>query len=112
MHNLSFGEQRRVALAGLLVLKPKILLLDEPTAGLDPIAAHSLRLLVCQMVEQIGSTCIWATHDINSWPKTANRIVLLKSSHIIFDGAIAEGLSNSWLIKGGLALPNEEEEPC
>ncbi|MEM9488485.1 MAG: ABC transporter ATP-binding protein, partial [Myxococcota bacterium] len=92
-HELSFGEQRRVALAGLLVLEPALLLLDEPTAGLDPVAAHELRTLVEQSVRQTGAACIWATHDLHSLPPQAERIVLLEGRRILFDGPTAEGLS-------------------
>ena len=111
-HELSFGEQRRVALAGLLVLKPSLLLLDEPTAGLDPVAAQELIILVQDMVQQTGAACVWATHDLNTNPAPAKRVILINKGQLIFDGPKEEGLSRPWTVQAGLALPNEENEPC
>lgn len=111
-HELSFGEQRRVALAGLLVLEPALLLLDEPTAGLDPVAAHELRTLVEQSVRRTGAACVWATHDLHSLPSLAKRIVLLRDRRLLFDGSTAEGLSTPWLLRAGLAVSQEEGNPC
>ena len=111
-HQLSFGEQRRVALAGLVVLEPALLLLDEPTAGLDPVAAHELRTLVAESVRKAGAACVWATHDLHSLPSQASRVVLLKNRRLIFDGPVAEGLSKPWLIRAGLAVPEGEENSC
>ncbi len=111
-HELSFGEQRRVALAGLLILEPALLLLDEPTSGLDPVAAHALRVLVEQTVQRTGATCIWATHDLSSIPTRAKRVVLLRDGKILFDGAVSEGLSRPWLLRAGLAVPQKGEEAC
>ena len=107
-YELSFGEQRRVALAGLLVLEPSLLLLDEPTAGLDPVAAYELRVLVRKVVERTGAACIWATHDLQSYPKRAQRMVLLKEKRIIFDGLTSEGLSRPWMVRAGLAVEKED----
>ncbi len=103
-HELSFGEQRRVALAGLLVLRPALLLLDEPTAGLDPVAAHELRTLVQEVVKQTGAACLWATHDLDSRPAQARRTILLREGRVIFDGPTDEGLTQAWLVRAGLAL--------
>jgi len=111
-HELSFGEQRRVALAGLLVLEPALLLLDEPTAGLDPVAAHELRTLVENSVRRTGAACVWATHDLHSLPSLARRIVLLQDRRVLFDGSTAEGLSRPWLLRAGLAVSREEDNPC
>jgi energy-coupling factor transporter ATP-binding protein EcfA2 len=111
-HQLSFGEQRRVALAGLLVLEPSLLLLDEPTAGLDPVAAHELCTLVEQSVQRTGAACIWATHDLHSVPPQAKRVVLLRDGEVIFDGPSGEGLSRPWRVRSGLARPQEGEQPC
>lgn len=111
-HALSFGEQRRVALAGLLVLEPTLLLLDEPTSGLDPVAAHELRTLVEQSVRKNGATCIWATHDLHLLPEPASRVVLLRDKGVVFDGHTSEGLSRPWLLRAGLALPDEGEPEC
>ena len=104
-HQLSFGEQRRVALAGLLVVEPDLLLLDEPTSGLDPVAAHELCALVERMVDQTGATCVWATHDLHSIPPRAERVVLLRAGRVIFAGEPSVGLSDAWLVKAGLAIP-------
>ena len=107
-HELSFGEQRRVALAGLLVLRPALLLLDEPTAGLDPVAAHELRTLVQEVVKQTGAACLWATHDLDSRPAQARRTILLREGRVIFDGPTDEGLTQAWLVRAGLALEKTE----
>lgn len=111
-HELSFGEQRRVALAGLLVLDPVFLLLDEPTAGLDPVAAHELRRLVEESIRQTGAACVWSTHDLHSLPSQAHRVVLLRSGRALFDGPATEGLSQPWLVRAGLAVAQEGEGSC
>ncbi len=111
-HELSFGEQRRVALAGLLVLEPALLLLDEPTAGLDPVVAHELRTLVEQSVRRTGAACVWATHDLLSLPPQTERLVLLRDRRVLFDGSTAEGLTRPWLLRAGLAVPEGEENAC
>jgi cobalt/nickel transport system ATP-binding protein len=111
-HELSFGEQRRVALAGLLVVEPALLLLDEPTSGLDPVAAHELRMLVEQSVQRTGAACVWATHDLHSLPSRAERVVLLREGEVLFDGPAADGLSNPWLLRAGLAVSQEGEDVC
>ena len=111
-HALSFGEQRRVALAGLLVLEPALLLLDEPTSGLDPVAAHDLLRLVERSIQRTGAACIWATHDLHSLPPQAERIVLLRDGQSIFDGSTGEGLSKPWLMRAGLAIPEGVESAC
>jgi energy-coupling factor transporter ATP-binding protein EcfA2 len=109
-HQLSFGEQRRIALAGLLVLEPALLLLDEPTAGLDPVAAHELRTLVEQSVRRTGAACVWASHDLHSLPPQSTRVVLLRDRRLIFDGSATEGLSEPWLIRAGLAVSQRESQ--
>ena len=111
-HELSFGEQRRVALAGLLVLEPELVLLDEPTAGLDPVAAHELIGLVEQYARENGASFFWATHDLHSIPPHIDRVLLLRDRRVIFDGPKAEGLSEAWLLRVGLAVPGKEEAAC
>ncbi len=111
-HTLSFGEQRRVALAGLLVLEPSLLLLDEPTSGLDPVAAYELRTLVEKVVHHTGAACIWATHDLDALPPQARRILLMRDGQVIFDGPADEGLSRTWLLRAGLAVPDASETAC
>ena len=89
-----------------------MLLLDEPTAGLDPVSAHNLRTVVQTLVLKTGATCIWATHDLHSCPELAKRTLLLKDRHIIFDGPTQEGLSRPWMLKAGLAVAQKGEKSC
>ena len=103
-HELSFGEQRRVALAGLLVLNPSVLLLDEPTSGLDPVSALELIELIHASVNRKNTICIWSTHDLHSVPSQAKRVVLLNKGRVLFDGDSKEGFSQPWLLKAGLAV--------
>ena len=111
-HELSFGEQRRVALAGLLVLDPMLILLDEPTAGLDPVAADELITLVERHARENEASFIWATHDLHSLPPRVDRVILLQDGRVLFDGPTAEGLSQPWLIRAGLAVPKKEKAAC
>ena len=108
-HALSFGEQRRVALAGVLVLEPEVLLLDEPTSGLDPVASYHLRNLVASSVAKTGAACLWATHDLDSVPEMAERVVLLRSGEVVFDGKTSEGFSKPWLLRAGLLVSLGED---
>lgn len=92
-HSLSLGEQQRAALAGVVVLEPQLLLLDEPTAGLDPVTANRLAEYVREILRRTGATCLWATHDLHALPRDAARTVLLKDGKIVFDGSTDEAMT-------------------
>jgi len=83
---LSAGEKKRVALASLLVLSPSVLLLDEPTAGLDP-RSQSLLLEILEALHGRGLTLVTATHDLTLLPHLADRVIVLSEGHrIVADG--------------------------
>ena len=97
---LSFGEKKRLALAGVLQRKPRLLLCDEPTAGLDP---ANIRPLV-RRLEQESSLegVLWVTHDQHQIPARVKRVILLHEGKILFDGPRAEALSLTLLTKANL----------
>ncbi|WNS42508.1 ATP-binding cassette domain-containing protein [Paenibacillus sp. MMS20-IR301] len=82
---LSGGEKRRVCIAGALALQPGLLILDEPTAGLDPQAAQSLLALV-QELRGSGLTLIIGTHDLDSFLPVADRVIVMKQGAVHYDG--------------------------
>lgn len=83
---LSAGQQKRVALAALLVLSPTVLLLDEPTAGLDP-RSQAMLLDLLEMLHAGGITLITATHDLALVPHLADRALVLGEDHrLVADG--------------------------
>ncbi len=82
---LSGGEKRRVAIAGILALEPEILVLDEPTVGLDPNGVEQIMGLVDKL-HQEGKTIIVVTHDMNIVEKYATDVVVMKQGKIIFEG--------------------------
>ncbi len=86
---LSAGEKKRVALASLLVLAPSVLLLDEPTAGLDP-RSQSLLLGILEGLSGRGVTLVTATHDLTLLPHLADRVIVLSEEHRVVADAAAE----------------------
>jgi cobalt/nickel transport system ATP-binding protein len=101
-HHLSLGEKKRVAMAGLLAMSPGILLLDEPTANLDP---QSRRELV-NILENRKETIIIATHDMSAAFHLANRIVVLKTK-VLYDGEIPGLLRDPHILQEArLELPS------
>ena len=82
---LSGGEKRRVAIAGILVLEPEILIMDEPTAGLDPEGTAIILDLIKSLHEQ-GKTIILVTHDMNIVLSMATDVVVLKEGKLVYHG--------------------------
>jgi cobalt/nickel transport system ATP-binding protein len=86
IHHLSFGEQKRVAIAGVLAMRPAILILDEPTAGLDPAGEHSMMRLLGDLNREQGITVVLATHLVDTLPLFADRIYLLSQGRVLKEG--------------------------
>lgn len=102
---LSGGEMRRVAIAGVLAMRPQILVLDEPMAGLD--SAHKLQMFnILRELNKSGITIIMVSHDMDDIANFANRIVVLDKGSIVFDNTILEVFSNKEkLVELGLSMP-------
>ena len=83
--DLSGGEKRRVAIAGILAIEPDILVLDEPTAGLDPKGVNDLMGLVVKMHE-MGKTIILVTHDMDVVMKYCEKVFVMKKGQLVFEG--------------------------
>lgn len=85
-HALSYGQKKRVAIAGVLVMQPDVIVLDEPTAGLDPKGVSDIMKLLRDMRDQMGMTIIVATHDIDIVPLYCDYAYLLKHGKLLLDG--------------------------
>ncbi len=100
-HLLSFGEKHRLAIASILALKPKIIILDEPFSGLDYKRSLQLLLVLKEFTKQ-GGTVILVAHDLQLISEVADRIVVLSNGVIIREGTPIEILSDvDWLEKHG-----------
>jgi phospholipid/cholesterol/gamma-HCH transport system ATP-binding protein len=88
--DLSGGMQKRVGLARALALKPTILLLDEPTAGLDPITSGEIDELILKLQEEHDTASIVVTHDLQSAKTIADRIALLHEGNVLIEGSFTE----------------------
>lgn len=101
-HHLSFGEKKRVSLATVLSMKPKILLLDEPTSNLDP---RSRREFI-ELLQRVNCTKIIVGHDLEMIVKTSQRVLLLNEGKKIAEGETSDILRNKELLEAnGLELP-------
>lgn len=104
--DLSGGEKRRAAIAGVIAMQPKILILDEPVAGLDPVGREEILALVKKLQKEVSPTVIMVSHNMDDIAVIADRIVALKDGKIVADGTPKEVFSNRRLISDiGLDVP-------
>ena len=82
---LSGGQKRRVAIAGIIAMQPKVLILDEPTAGLDPYGKEQILSLITHLKKECSPTVIVISHDVDEITRFANRIVVFNDGKIMFD---------------------------
>jgi len=87
---ISGGMQKRVGLARALALEPKVLLCDEPTAGLDPITASEIDDLILKLQRERQMASVVVTHDLHSARKISNRLALLHKGNIVMEGTFEE----------------------
>jgi phospholipid/cholesterol/gamma-HCH transport system ATP-binding protein len=88
--DISGGMQKRVGLARALALEPEILLLDEPTAGLDPISSGEIDDLILKLQRERRMASIVVTHDLHSARTTANRLALLDKGNVVIEGTFKD----------------------
>ena len=88
-HHLSGGQKKRVAIAGILAMKPKIMVLDEPTAGLDPQGVTALSNLLKELNDE-GITVIISTHEVNLVPTYAEKVFVLVDGELVAEGTPKE----------------------
>ena len=100
---LSGGEKRRAAIAGVLVLRPEILLLDEPSAFLDPRGRRELIALL----GSLGGTRLVATHDLDLVIEVCPRVLVLDAGKLVADGSAVDVLADAQLMnQHGLEVPH------
>jgi len=93
-HGLSFGEKKRVALAGALACEPEILLLDEPSAGLDPRGRREL----AELLNSLEATKLIATHDIDFAARTCDRCLVLAHGRLVYVGNASDLIADGHLL--------------
>lgn len=89
---LSGGMKKRVAVARAAISNPRVMLYDEPTAGLDPIAAQRVVDLISELHQQLNITSVVVTHEIHYFLKTVKRLLMLKDGKIVYDGEPVEDI--------------------
>lgn len=97
-HHLSGGQQKRIAIAGIIAMKPELMILDEPTAGLDPDGVEKVLNIMNQLNKE-GMTLIISSHDIDMISKYADKIFILYNGEIIESGNKNQIFSNRELLK-------------
>ena len=104
--NLSTGQKKRAAIAGVLAMKPEVIVLDEPMANLDPRTASKILKLLLQLNQEFGLTLIIATHDVDLVPLFANQICILNKGQIVLQGPPEDVFSKADLLRSmDLRLP-------
>ncbi|AVM70013.1 energy-coupling factor transporter ATPase [Lachnospiraceae bacterium oral taxon 500] len=107
---LSGGQKRRVAIAGVLAMRPKILILDEPTAGLDPKGRDSILRQIRGLHRQTGATVLLVSHSMEDVAEYVDRVIAMNDGRIVLDGTPREVFSQrDALLSIGLAVPQITE---
>ena len=103
---LSGGQKRRVAIAGIIAMKPKVLILDEPTAGLDPSGKEQILQLITHLKKNCSPTVIVISHDIDEITRFATRLIVFNHGSVAFDMPMSELFKHqNELVEMGLDIP-------
>lgn len=104
--DLSGGQMRRVAIAGVLAMKPEVLVLDEPTAGLDPKGRLEMMEMFYKLNKEQKMTIVLVTHQMNDVSDYADHVIVIESGNIVKEGSPKEVFSDaSWLLEKQLGVP-------
>ena len=107
---LSGGMKRRVAIAGVIAMDPKILILDEPTAGLDPSAHRDILAMVRRIHDEMGIILIFVSHNMGDIAEMSDRVMVMSDGKVALEGTPAEVFSQSdRLAEMGLGVPPARE---
>ena len=98
-HFLSLGQKKRVSLAGVLAMQPQVIVMDEPTANLDPRATSEILHLLLHLNKEQGITLLLATHDVDMVPLFAKKLYILSQGKLVSEGTPQETFSNTELIR-------------
>ncbi|MBP3538487.1 MAG: ATP-binding cassette domain-containing protein, partial [Oscillospiraceae bacterium] len=107
---LSGGQKRRVAIAGIIAMRPGVLILDEPTAGLDPAGCNQILSNIMEYKNKTGSTVIIISHNMDDVARLAERILVFNHGEIVMDGTPEQIFDKpEELIEIGLSVPHATE---
>ena len=103
---LSGGQKRRIAIAGVIAMRPGVLILDEPTAGLDPAGCRQIMDNICRYQKETGATVLIVSHNMDDAARLCERLIVFDHGHVVMDGTPEEVFSRPQeLIQIGLAVP-------
>lgn len=103
---LSGGQKRRIAIAGVIAMRPEVLILDEPTAGLDPAGCQQILANICAYREKTGSTVIMVSHNMDDMARIAERLIVFSGGRVLMDGTPQEVFARpEILVEHSLAVP-------
>ncbi|HVP93036.1 MAG TPA: ATP-binding cassette domain-containing protein [Acidobacteriota bacterium] len=106
-HHLSGGEKRLVAIAGVIAMKPRILVVDEPTSDLDPVNAENIERLLVGLREKLGLSVVISTHDMDLAARIADRLYILRKGSVIAEGDPRDIFYKDALLKEARLKPPE-----
>jgi len=104
-HELSDGQKQRVALAGIIAMRPKLIILDEPTSLLDPKTASELVSLVHSLNKEVGITFVIVEHRLELLTPIADRVIVMDKGRKVMDGTPSEILTNPESTGFGISVP-------
>ena len=103
---LSGGQKRRVAIAGILAMRPEVLVLDEPAAGLDPRGRREILGGLCEYVRRMGITLILVSHSMEDMAHYCDNVIVMNDSHVFRSGSVSEIFSDARALESiGLDVP-------
>jgi cobalt/nickel transport system ATP-binding protein len=106
-HHLSSGEKRLVAIAGVIAMKPKVIVVDEPTSDLDPVNAENIVQLLVGLRHELGLSVVISTHDMDLAARIADRIYILKKGSILAEGGPKDIFYDDALLEEARLKPPE-----